>query len=308
MDNERNPVLMALCVKDAVFPAVITPLLHRYFSRNTQSSPDCDTLTIRSPVKGGVSPPISSNKKRLTYSIIITPLASVTIVNRWVLHRKLTNKQHFYFCALLHTVISACMFYHLRRRWLLWFTTTHKIFNIEFTTTHKKGIKKLMTTLKERYQMIIRALNNPDKPLQPISNEKFEFLKEMIGTDQLALDVNYLIEIGLIKKDAVVFGCEGHCFFSPHLMALTAKGYDYANIDTIGNDLNAVTIKIHKNTLEHIETIINKANLPESEKKTLLKLVKEKGAEAIVGKCVDTLFANASVVTQVLSELAKSAF
>ncbi|BET97621.1 hypothetical protein TCT1_25420 [Xenorhabdus sp. TCT-1] len=50
------------------------------------------------------------------------------------------------------------------------------------------------------------------------------------------------------------------------------------------------------------------ANLPESEKKTLLQLVKEKDAESVIGKCVDTLFANAGTVSQVLSELAKSAF
>ncbi len=156
--------------------------------------------------------------------------------------------------------------------------------------------------------MLIRELNIPDRPMQPISREKFEFLRKTLGENQLAIDLDYLISIGLVKKGAVVLGQNNNSLFYPHLMALTAKGYDYANIDTIGNDLNAVTIKIHKNTLEHIETIIKLANLPESEKKILLKLVKEKGAEAIVGKCVDTLFTNIGAVTQVLSELAKSAF
>lgn len=165
-----------------------------------------------------------------------------------------------------------------------------------------------MTLIKERHQMIIRALNNPNKPLQPISSNEFDCLLEEIGEDQFVQDLLYLIDIGLVNKDAGHLNLSGNFCYSSHHMALTAKGYDYANMDTIGNELNAITIKIHKNTLDQIETIIKSANLPESEKRTLLKLVKEKGAEAIVGKCVDTLFANASVVTQVLSELAKSAF
>ncbi|WP_334467946.1 hypothetical protein [Arsenophonus sp. PmNCSU2021_1] len=165
-----------------------------------------------------------------------------------------------------------------------------------------------MTPIKERHLMLIRELNNPDSPMQPISTEKFDFLEEKIGTNQLALDLNYLIEIGLVKKGAVVLGHNNYSLFYVEHMALTAKGFDYANTDTIGSELNAVTIKIHKNTLEQIETIIRSANLAEPEKQTLLKLVKEKGAESVVGKCVDTLFANAGTVTQVLSELAKSQF
>ncbi|MFS1538857.1 MAG: hypothetical protein ACL7BU_09360 [Candidatus Phlomobacter fragariae] len=70
-------------------------------------------------------------------------------------------------------------------------------------------------------------------------------------------------------------------------------------------ELNAIMIKIHKNIFEQIETIIKSANLPKSEKKTLLKLVK-KSVESVVRKCVDTLFVNAGAVTQLLSELAKS--
>ncbi|WP_340611896.1 hypothetical protein [Xenorhabdus bharatensis] len=163
-----------------------------------------------------------------------------------------------------------------------------------------------MATLKERHLMIIRALNNPDRPLQPISDEKLNLLGDMLGWDQMADDTRYLMNIGLINPDAVGFSFDGRYTFRTDFMALTAKGFDYANVDTIGSELNAVTIKIHKNTLEQIETIIMSANLPESEKKTLLQLLKEKGAESVVGKCVDTLFANAGTVSQVLSELAKS--
>lgn len=166
-----------------------------------------------------------------------------------------------------------------------------------------------MTPLSERQDMIIRTMNDREYLMRPISTEKFELLVKEFGEEKLAREVNYLQSIGLIQQGAIRFGVvdDEPYSFNLNKMALTAAGVDYANMDTIGNKINTITIKIHQNTLEQIETIIKSANLPESEKKTLLKLVKEKGAETVVGKCVDTLFANAGAVTQVLSELAKSA-
>ncbi|MBE8598091.1 hypothetical protein [Xenorhabdus sp. BG5] len=167
-----------------------------------------------------------------------------------------------------------------------------------------------MAELSERQDMIIRTMNDREYLMTPISAEKFQFLIDELGEEKLAKDINYLQSIGLVQLGAVGIGATDDEPYSFNLnkMALTAAGVDYANMDTIGNKVNVVTIKIHKNTLEQIEAIISSANLPESEKKTLLQLVKEKGAESVVGKCVDTLFANAGVATQVLSELAKSAF
>ncbi|HGJ5876719.1 MAG TPA: hypothetical protein ACHBX0_10450 [Arsenophonus sp.] len=49
------------------------------------------------------------------------------------------------------------------------------------TTTHKKGIKRVMTVLKERHLMIIRALNNPDRPMQPINREQLNNLADKLG-------------------------------------------------------------------------------------------------------------------------------
>ncbi|MDE9519794.1 hypothetical protein KKJ17_19310 [Xenorhabdus bovienii] len=167
-----------------------------------------------------------------------------------------------------------------------------------------------MTTLSERQDMIIRTMNDREHLMRPISSEKFQYLIGELGEEKLAEDINYLQSIGLVQLGAVGIGAtdDEPYSFNLHKMALTAAGVDYANMDTIGNKINTVTIKIHKNTLEQIELIIMAANLPESEKKTLLQLVKEKGAEKVVGKCVDTLFANAGAATQVLSELAKSVF
>lgn len=80
----------------------------------------------------------------------------------------------------------------------------------------------------------------------------------------MAADTRYLIKIGLIEPKAVSFSIDGQHLFNIDCMVLTAKGFDYANNDTIGSELNAVTIKIHKNTLEQLETIINNVNLPQS--------------------------------------------
>ncbi|WP_047681000.1 MULTISPECIES: hypothetical protein [Xenorhabdus] len=158
-----------------------------------------------------------------------------------------------------------------------------------------------MTMLKERQHMIIRAMNDQDHLMQPISKEKLQFLGEAFGWDQLADDINYLIKIGLVNHDAIHFD-DGSYGFNPDAMALTAAGVEYVNMDTIDDE---ITIKIHKNTLEKIETIINRANLPNAEKKEILQLVKEKGVEVVIGKCVDILFVNTSLATAVLSELTK---
>ncbi|MDX7992598.1 hypothetical protein [Xenorhabdus littoralis] len=162
-----------------------------------------------------------------------------------------------------------------------------------------------MTMLKERHLMIIRAMNDQNRLMRPVSEEKLQFLGEAFGWDQLADDINYLIKIGLVNHDAIRYGIDGGYSFDSGSMTLTAAGIDYANMDTIGNEINAVTIKIHKNTLEQIETIINTVNIPDAEKKALLQLMKEKGAEVVIGKCIDIVFSNAGLAATVLSELAK---
>ncbi|MDX8000429.1 hypothetical protein FE394_14790 [Xenorhabdus sp. Reich] len=162
-----------------------------------------------------------------------------------------------------------------------------------------------MTMLKERHLMIIRAMNDQNRLMRPVSEEKLQFLGEAFGWDQLADDINYLIKIGLVNHDAIRYGIDGGYSFDSGSMTLTAAGIDYANMDTIGNEINVVTIKIHKNTLEQIETIINTANIPDAEKKALLQLMKEKGAEVVIGKCIDIVFSNAGLAATVLSELAK---
>lgn len=162
-----------------------------------------------------------------------------------------------------------------------------------------------MNLMSERQKMILRALNNTDYLMSPISHDDRIRLCKELGEEVFARDLKYLEQIGLVQQGAVAFNLNGYVIFNSSKIALTAKGVNYVNIDTIGSELDAVTIKIDKHTLEQIESIINAANLPETEKITLLKMVKEKGAEKVVSKCIDVLFSNAGSAAMALSELAK---
>ncbi|BET97622.1 hypothetical protein [Xenorhabdus taiwanensis] len=106
-----------------------------------------------------------------------------------------------------------------------------------------------MATLKERHLMIIRTLNNPDRPLQIINKEKFNLLGKELGWDQLAYDTQYLIKIGLVNPNAVSFDMNGRPLFNSAHMALTEKGFDYANMDTIMPSLSR-SIKTRLNSLK----------------------------------------------------------
>ncbi|WP_405468590.1 hypothetical protein ACGTI2_12400 [Morganella morganii] len=162
-----------------------------------------------------------------------------------------------------------------------------------------------MSDYNERQNMIIRALNDTENLMQPVDDNTFTLLEKLIGEHHLVKDVAYLISAGLIDNRAIQ-GDMGGYYIEPHFLALTAAGFDYANIDTIGSQVKAVTIRIHQNTIEQLKSIIHAAGIPEGEKRTLLKLLREKGAEAVVSKCVDTMFSHAGAAALVLSELAKN--
>lgn len=152
--------------------------------------------------------------------------------------------------------------------------------------------------------MLLRTLNNPDRLMAPIDEETFCHLRETFGDDVLARDLTYLTSIGLVQADAAIIGADGMVHFNRGCMGLTAAGVDYANVGTVGSELHAIEIKVHKQTLDQLENLINAANLGDREKHSLLQMVKEKGAETVVGKCVDIVFANAGIATQVLHHLA----
>ncbi|MDR0219619.1 MAG: hypothetical protein LBI71_12285 [Enterobacteriaceae bacterium] len=163
-----------------------------------------------------------------------------------------------------------------------------------------------MTMLKERQHMIVRAMNNQSHPMQPVSKEKFQFLGDAFGWDQLADDINYLIKIGLINHYAMYFDPNGNHVFNVDSMSLTAAGVEYAMMDAKQSESTFSTIKIHSSTLEQVEALINVIALSDAEKKKLLQLVKKKGAKTVISKCIDTLFADTELATAVLSQTAKN--
>ncbi|MCC8367399.1 hypothetical protein J8V57_14160 [Xenorhabdus sp. PB61.4] len=162
-----------------------------------------------------------------------------------------------------------------------------------------------MTMLKERQHMIVRAMNDKNHVMKPISKEKLQFLGEAFGWDQLADDINYLVKVGLVNHFAIHFDDNGGYGFNPDSMALTAAGVDYANMDTIDDEMKSFTIKVHKNTLEQIETVIKTANIPDNEKKVILEFIREQGIETVLGKCLDTLLTKVDLATPLFSEVAK---
>ncbi|MCC8380764.1 MULTISPECIES: hypothetical protein [unclassified Xenorhabdus] len=161
-----------------------------------------------------------------------------------------------------------------------------------------------MTMLKERQHMIVRAMNDKNHVMKPISKEKLQFLGEAFGWDQLADDINYLVKVGLVNHFAIHFDDNGGYGFNPDSMALTAAGVDYANMDTIDDEMKSFTIKVHKNTLEQIETVIKTANIPDNEKKVILEFIREQGIETVLGKCIDTLLTKVDLAMPLFSEVA----
>ncbi|PHM38326.1 hypothetical protein [Xenorhabdus innexi] len=162
-----------------------------------------------------------------------------------------------------------------------------------------------MTMLKERQHMIIRAMNDKNHLMKPISKEKLQFLGEAFGWDNLADDINYLVKVGLVNHYAIHFDDNGAYGFNPDSMALTAAGVDYANMDTMDDEMKSFTIKVHKNAFEQIETVIKMANITKAEKQIILEFIKNQGVEAALGKCIDTLLTKSDLIIALFSEAAK---
>lgn len=163
-----------------------------------------------------------------------------------------------------------------------------------------------MHTLSERQEMIIQAINNRDFLMRPISDDKYAELVSTIGEDALTNDVYYLVQAGLINRKAIICGRTGGFILNKDDLSLTAAGVDCANADSLGNKLNVVNIQIHQNTIDNLEAMIRAANISEEDKKSLLATIKEKGAEAVVGRMVDYAFANAGIAAKLFYEAAKT--
>lgn len=135
---------------------------------------------------------------------------------------------------------------------------------------------------------------------------------EELGLDAKTGSQNlyYLAEHGLIRvnKTREI----GPKYPTPALAGITARGLDFlADDGGLGAVLGVVTIKIHQDSITQlIERHIQEADMPEGEKVTLLKTVKELPGEALkqlTTKLVDLGMENlpsaVSLIRQVLVSL-----
>ncbi|HHR6499808.1 TPA: hypothetical protein ACS8CD_000296 [Providencia alcalifaciens] len=163
--------------------------------------------------------------------------------------------------------------------------------------------------LPERQKMLIHDLNDRDYLMRPISSEKFQEIRLRYSDDnKLAGDLQFLMDRGLVHQDSVIISIDGFITFNTGIIGLTADGVDFTNQDSIGNEVKAVTVKIHDSTIKSIQQIIESSDLSKEEKAKITTIIKEKGAEAFVGKCVDTVFANAGLAAIAMKEAIKSFF
>ena len=141
--------------------------------------------------------------------------------------------------------------------------------------------------------------------LSPLPPDEYKRLQEKYAEDDLISAVAYFIEEGMIPSNALDSDFSGPFLIRSNLR-LTSTGFNYATNDPIGNEINSITVKLHSNTLQQLESIINASNLTEENKKTLLMKLKEKGGEHFITKCIDFGFSNIKIASEMFLEYLKN--
>ena len=141
--------------------------------------------------------------------------------------------------------------------------------------------------------------------LGPLPRDEHKRLQEKYDYDDLVFAVEYFIQEGIIPQNAL-FRMHGGAVLTRENLKLTSTGFNYATNDPIGNEINSITVKLHSNTLQQLESIINASNLTEENKKTLLMKLKEKGGEHFITKCIDFGFSNVTIASQMFLEYLKN--
>ncbi|PIT52340.1 hypothetical protein BHC44_08920 [Snodgrassella alvi] len=138
-------------------------------------------------------------------------------------------------------------------------------------------------------------------PMQPLPESELDILYDKYDEEELIAATQYLIAKGMIDPRAVQEYIDGTDIDADYLI-LTADGYDIATGDALGYEISAVTVKLHSNTLQHLDSIIKASNLKEDEKQKLLAQLKEKGAEHILTRCIDLTLSNAKTAGLMLMQ------
>lgn len=124
---------------------------------------------------------------------------------------------------------------------------------------------------------------------KPLTSKQYDSLVEKYGSDNVISNLEFLIKTGAIEGE-IVRDIESNAIVNTGSIVITAKGIDYLDPESIGNDFNAITIKIHSSSLAQIEEIIKNSGLTKQEQDKLLKRLKDKGLDHFVGNMVDVAF------------------
>jgi hypothetical protein len=138
-------------------------------------------------------------------------------------------------------------------------------------------------------------------PMRPLPEFELDILFDKYDEEELMAAIRYLIARGMIAPKALYETNDGTFIDEDYLM-LTAEGYDIATGDALGYEISAVTVKLHSNTLQQLDSIIKESNLKDDEKRKLLTQLKEKGAEHVLTRCIDLLLSNAKTAGLVLTQ------
>jgi len=180
--------------------------------------------------------------------------------------------------------------------------------DMTLTFTGRIGVTTLQTNrersimkLNKELQMKILEECEKARPNRIILGKRIE--TEFGGMDAFIAEVQYLQDIGLITGVNISYGVND--IVVNGVPRITTKGMNYlSKEETIWDELNVVTIKIHEDTIKKmIELKIDSSDLSPSHKKKLLDRLRELPASAIerlVFQLVDKGLENTPALLQML--------
>ncbi|QHJ78018.1 MAG: hypothetical protein [Bacteriophage sp.] len=148
-----------------------------------------------------------------------------------------------------------------------------------------------------------------DKFPDELSSEEYDTLVKLFGTERnLYSNLWYLHQHGLIEDfqiASIPMICNTANLIQVSKIKITTKGVDFIRDDGgLSAIINVTTIKVHNETLDKLEDIINKSSLTPAEKATYLGKLKELPVDAtkhLVLKLLDLGLSRTPDVIQLIS-------
>ena len=153
-----------------------------------------------------------------------------------------------------------------------------------------------------------------DKFPDVLSSEEYNTLVKLFGTERnLYSNLWYLYQHGLIEDfqiASIPMNCDITDLILIEKIKITTKGIDFIRDDGgLSAIINVTTIKVHNETLDKLEDIINKSSLTPAEKATYLGKLKELPVDAtkhLVLKLLDLGLSRTPDVIQLISSYCQS--